>query len=165
MRQRPEGLQPHLCLWLGSLPNECIVCGLLTPRVPVFIRDLTILSGCVSQLAHLPCLHKARIIASNTQEGTPALPSSPPSIFPHLDYCNLLTAPLAPILAPSFQTQHGLSLSKKKNQNHFFLYFWLHWIFIAVHGLSLVAANAGNTLVAVHGLLLWSTRSRVLRLF
>ena len=112
MRQRPEGLQPHLCLWLGSLPNECIVCGLLTPRVPVFIRDLTMLSGCVSQLAHLPCLHKARIIASNTLEGTPALPPSPPSIFPHLDYCNLLTAPLAPILAPSFQTPHGLSLSK-----------------------------------------------------
>ena len=152
MRQCPEGLQPHLCLWLGSLPNECIVCSLLTPRVPC-LWDLTMLSGCISQLAHLPCLHKARIIASNTLEGTPALPSSPPSIFPHLDYSNPLTAPPAPILAPSLQTQHGLSLFKKKknkNKNHFFLYFWQHWIFIAVHGLSLVAANAGNTLVAVN---------------
>ena len=70
----------------------------------------------ISQLAHLPCLHKARIIASNTLEGTPALPSSPPSIFPHLDYSNPLTAPPAPILAPSLQTQHGLSLFKKQKQ-------------------------------------------------
>ena len=72
--------------------------GFSPPGVPVFIRDLTMLSGCVSQLARLPCLHKAQIIASNTLEGTPALPSSPPSIFSHLDDCNLLTAPPAPIL-------------------------------------------------------------------
>lgn len=141
--------------------------GFSLPGVPVLIRDLTMLSGCVSQLAHLPCLHEAQIIASNTLEGTPALPSSPPSIFSHLDDCNLLTAPPAPILAPSLQTQHGLSLSKKKKKKpiSFFLSCWLHWIFIAVHGLSLGAANAGYTVVAVHGLPLWSTRSRVFRLF
>ena len=33
----------------------------------------------------------------------------------------------------------------------FFL--WLHWVFIAVHGLSLVVASGGCSLVAVHRLL------------
>ena len=36
--------------------------------------------------------------------------------------------------------------------------FWLHWVFIAVHGLSLVAASAGFSLRQL--LLLWSTGSR-----
>ena len=31
----------------------------------------------------------------------------------------------------------------------FIFYFWLHWIFIAVHGLSLVAKNRGQSLVVV----------------
>ena len=37
---------------------------------------------------------------------------------------------------------------KKKN------YFWLLWVFIARHRLSLVAESGGSSLVAVHGLLL-----------
>ena len=53
-------------------------CAVFSPSgVPVFIRDLTMLSGCVSQLARLPCLHKARITASDNLEGTPALPLLP----------------------------------------------------------------------------------------
>ena len=35
-----------------------------------------------------------------------------------------------------------------------YCYFWLHWVFVAVFKLSLVAASRGCSLVAVHGLLL-----------
>ena len=35
-----------------------------------------------------------------------------------------------------------------------FIYFWLHWVFVAVHRLSLVAASGGYFLVAVLGLLI-----------
>ena len=47
-----------------------------------------------------------------------------------------------------------------------FIYFWLHWIFVAVHGLSLVAASRGYSLLRCAGfslqwlLLLQSTGSR-----
>ena len=34
-----------------------------------------------------------------------------------------------------------------------FIYFWLHWVFVAAHGLSLVAASGGYS-VAVRGLLI-----------
>ena len=34
-----------------------------------------------------------------------------------------------------------------------FIYFWLYWVFVAVCGLSLLAASGGNSLVAGHGLL------------
>ena len=30
-----------------------------------------------------------------------------------------------------------------------FIYFWLHWVFVAARGLSLVAANGGLLFVAV----------------
>ena len=48
----------------------------------------------------------------------------------------------------------------------FFFLFWLHWVFVAVHGLSLVAASRGYSLLWCAGfslrwlLLLWSTGSR-----
>ena len=35
-----------------------------------------------------------------------------------------------------------------------FIYFWLCWVFIAVHRLSLAAVNAGYSLVVVFGLLI-----------
>ena len=47
-----------------------------------------------------------------------------------------------------------------------FIYFWLHWVFVAVRGLSLVAASGGYSSLrcAVFSLrwllLLWSTGSR-----
>ena len=52
----------------------------------------------------------------------------------------------------------------------FSLYFWLHWVFLAVRGLSLFAMSGAYSLVAVRGLLipvvslflLWSTGSRSL---
>ena len=31
------------------------------------------------------------------------------------------------------------------------MYFWLHWVFLAVCGLSLVAVKRGYSLVAMHG--------------
>ena len=47
-----------------------------------------------------------------------------------------------------------------------YFYFWLCWVFIAAHGLSLVAESRGYSLVQCTGfslcglLLLWSTGSR-----
>ena len=47
-----------------------------------------------------------------------------------------------------------------------FVYFWLRWVFVAVHGLSLVAASRGYSLLRCEGfslqwlLLLQSTGSR-----
>ena len=35
----------------------------------------------------------------------------------------------------------------------FISYFWLHWVFVAMHRLSLVAVSRGYTLIAVHWLL------------
>ena len=35
-----------------------------------------------------------------------------------------------------------------------FIYFWLHWVFVAACGLSSVAASGGLLFVAVHGLLI-----------
>ena len=31
-----------------------------------------------------------------------------------------------------------------------FIYFWQHWVFVAAHGLSLVAARWSSFLVAMH---------------
>ena len=36
-----------------------------------------------------------------------------------------------------------------------FVYFWLHWVFIAVHGLSLVVASGGYSLLRCAGFSLW----------
>ena len=47
-----------------------------------------------------------------------------------------------------------------------FVYFWRHWVFVAVNGLSLVAASGGYSLFQRAGFslwwlpLLWSTGSR-----
>ena len=35
-----------------------------------------------------------------------------------------------------------------------FIYFWLHWVFVAVQGLCLVVESWGLLFVAVHGLLI-----------
>ena len=49
---------------------------------------------------------------------------------------------------------------------YLFIYLWLHWVFVAVHGLSLVAASGGYSSLQCVGfslrwlLLLWSTDSR-----
>ena len=48
----------------------------------------------------------------------------------------------------------------------FLFYFWLCWVFVAAHGLSLLAANGGSSSLRYTGfspqwlLLLWSTGSR-----
>ena len=34
------------------------------------------------------------------------------------------------------------------------MHFWLHWVFTAVHWLSLVAVSGGHSLIAVPGLLI-----------
>ena len=53
-----------------------------------------------------------------------------------------------------------------KNLFIIFIYFWLHWVFVAAHGLSLVAASGGHSSLRCAGFslrwlqLLWSTGSR-----
>ena len=53
-----------------------------------------------------------------------------------------------------------------KNQFYLFFYFWLHWVFVAAHGLSVVVASGGNSSLRCTGfslrwpLLLRSTGSR-----
>ena len=48
-----------------------------------------------------------------------------------------------------------LYYSRTVSYSHLFIYFWLHWVFIAVHGLLLVAAlrllTAVASLVSKHG--------------
>ena len=53
---------------------------------------------------------------------------------------------------------HVFSPSLKRKSMYLFLYLftWLHWVFVAAHGLSIVAANGGvgATLHCVCGLLI-----------
>ena len=41
-----------------------------------------------------------------------------------------------------------------KNFLMYLFIFWLHWVFVAACGLSLVVASGGYSLVAVHGLIM-----------
>ena len=53
----------------------------------------------------------------------------------------------------SMESQHiGQDLGTE--QQHSFIYFWPHWVFIAARGLSLAAMSRGFSLVAVCGLLI-----------
>ena len=45
--------------------------------------------------------------------------------------------------------------------SHFFIYVWLHWVFIALHGFSLVVTIRGYFLVVVH----WLTRPMACGIF
>ena len=38
---------------------------------------------------------------------------------------------------------------------YLFIYFWLHWVFVAVRGLSLVAASGGYSSLQCEGFSLW----------
>ena len=38
---------------------------------------------------------------------------------------------------------------------YLFIYLWLHWVFVAAHGLSLVAASGGYSLLQCMGFSLW----------
>ena len=49
----------------------------------------------------------------------------------------------------------GHNLATKEREREFlFVYFWLHWVFMAACGLSLVVASRGYSLVAVCRLLI-----------
>ena len=49
----------------------------------------------------------------------------------------------------------GVLLKKKQNKRHFILiYFWLHWVLVAVHGLFSSRSEQGLFFVTVHGLLI-----------
>ena len=47
-----------------------------------------------------------------------------------------------------------LKESLSLNTVYLLFFFWLHWIFIAVHELSLVVVSRGSSPVVVHGLLI-----------
>ena len=61
---------------------------------------------------------------------------------------------------------HSVFLKKFYFILYLLIYFWFHWVFVAVHGLSLVAVSGGYSLLRCVGfslwwlLLLWSTGSR-----
>ena len=49
----------------------------------------------------------------------------------------------------------GVLLKKKQNKRRFILiYFWLHWVLVAVHGLFSSRSEQGLFFVTVHGLLI-----------
>ena len=49
----------------------------------------------------------------------------------------------------------GVLLKKKQNKRHFILiYFWLHWVLVAMHGLFSSRSEQGLFFVTVHGLLI-----------
>ena len=47
-----------------------------------------------------------------------------------------------------------LKESLSLNTVYLLFFFWLHWIFIAVHELSLVVVSRGSSPVVMHGLLI-----------
>ena len=64
-----------------------------------------------------------------------------------------------------FSTRFVTYIIAHLKNNLLCIYFWLCWIFIAVHGLSLALASRDYSLDLVHGfLLLWRTGSRELGL-
>ena len=48
---------------------------------------------------------------------------------------------------------YSLLLLQEQNSFFKFIYFWFHWVFTAVHGLSLIAVNRGYSPAAVCRLL------------
>ena len=58
----------------------------------------------------------------------------------------------APRRAPG---SHRLSMNLSFFKIYLFIYFWLHWVFVAARGLSLVAANRGYPSLRCAGISLW----------
>ena len=62
------------------------------------------------------------------------------------------------IILPSIcqeNRQISLKITFLKNLFYLFIYFWLHWVFVAVHGLSLAVASGGCSLLRCAGFSLW----------
>ena len=56
---------------------------------------------------------------------------------------------------PTVSAVHKSSLLSYLLFLYLFIYFWPHWVFIAAHGLSLVAVRRGYFLDVMHGFSLW----------
>ena len=53
------------------------------------------------------------------------------------------------------ETPQWLHMTKNASfQKYLFIYFWLHWVFVAAHGIFLVATSRGYSLIAMHGFLI-----------
>ena len=44
--------------------------------------------------------------------------------------------------------------AETRDVGFFLIYFWLHWVFVALHSLSLVGVSGGPLFIAAHGLLI-----------
>ena len=80
--------------------------------------------------------------------------------------CDSHTGLSQPFVLANMQQIIYIFLAPFFKKNYLFIYFWLRWVFIAAHGLSLVAASGGYSSLWCVGfslqwlLLLWSTGSR-----
>ena len=78
----------------------------------------------------------------------------PPAVWKGRQQCG--QKPTEPVLPTWGHTISGYLFSLFSFLFFFLIliYFWLCWVFIAVHGLSLVAMGGGYSLIAVHVLLI-----------
>ena len=79
-------------------------------------------------------------------------PYNPKSLSPS-SHGILLSMCLPPHLLLCMTIYLFLFLKKIYFYSFMFNYFWLHWVFIALHGLSLVAVSRGYSLFPVYGFL------------
>ena len=80
--------------------------------------------------------------------GAPLGSTKPWAALTHI-ITRLLGLNILPLLLPcAFTIFHGLRIILIF---FVFIYFWFHWVFVAAHGLSLVVAGRGYSLVVVCG--------------
>ena len=79
------------------------------------------------------------------------------SVPKNVYFGTVLPPPAEPLYPPPFSIWPSI---------YFFFFLWLHWVFVATRGVSLVASSGGYSLLRCAGfslrwlLLLWSTGSR-----
>ena len=89
-----------------------------------------------------PMRHSYRSLCSATREANGRETHAPP----------LESGPRSLQLEKAKKTQHSQNL-KNKTLKNLLIYFWLHWVFIAFHQLSLVVVSAGLLFFVVQVLL------------
>ena len=122
-------------------------------------------TGVLEQL--FPCCPLPAGLRPRGGHSTLSCPNKLP-LTDELPFSDPLTASLGPLPAtawPSWGSSFGAGILFFF-KIYLFIYFWLHWVFVAARGLSLVAASGGYSSLWCAGfslwwlLLLWSTGSR-----